>query len=149
MKILISCDHRGTTLRDKIVDWCVSKGHEPVNMGPTDSSSVDYPAYAIPLAERVVASSGAEIGVLICGWGNGMAIAANKVKGARAALCMDRVQAEYARRHNDANILVLSAEATGFGMIEEILTAFLAEKFEGGRHQRRLDFIASYEKKCK
>jgi ribose 5-phosphate isomerase B len=114
-------------------------------MGPHSSESVDYPDYAFPLAERVVSSGGKEVGVLICGWGNGMAIAANKVKGARAALCMSRVQAEYARSHNNANILVLSAESTGWGMIEEILEAFLKGEFEGGRHARRVDKIAEYE----
>ena len=143
-RILVACDHRGVALRDRIIAWCKEQGHEPVDMGPPGGRSVDYPDYAFPLAERV-ASQGDELGVLVCGWGNGMAIAANKVKGARAALCMSRVQAEYARRHNNANILVLSAEATGWGMIEEIMTAFLAETFEGGRHERRMSKIAEYE----
>lgn len=144
-RILVSCDHRGVALRDRIIAWCRENGHEPVDMGPEGTDSVDYPDYAFSLAERVVASNGQEVGILVCGWGNGMAIAANKVKGARAALCLGHMQAQYARWHNDANILVLSAEATGWGMVEEIITAFLKEPFEGGRHERRMGKIAEYE----
>jgi ribose 5-phosphate isomerase B len=113
-------------------------------MGPQTSDSVDYPDFGIPLAERVVNSGGTEVGILICGWGNGMAIAANKVKGARAGLCSSRVQAEYTRLHNDANILVLSAEATGWGLMEEIIDAFIKTEFEGGRHERRVNKINDY-----
>ncbi len=144
-RILIGCDHRGVSVRDQIITWCRENGHEPVDMGPQETGSVDYTDYAFPLAERVVDSGGEEVGVLVCGWGNGMAIAANKVAGTRAALCLSRVQAEYARRHNNANILVLSAEATGWEMIEEILQTFLKEKFEGERHARRMGKIADYE----
>ena len=146
-RILLACDHRGGETLRRISSWCRDHGHEPVDMGPEIPESVDYPDYAFPLAERVVKSNGEEVGILICGWGNGMAIAANKVVGARAALCMNRVQAEYARWHNDANILVLSAEATGWGMIQEILDAFLKEKYEGGRHDPRLSKISEYESK--
>ena len=144
-RLLIAGDHRGVDTLHRILNWCTDRGYEAVDMGPPAGESVDYPDYAVPLAERVVASDGQETGVLICGWGNGMAIIANKVKGARAALCMDRVQAEYSRWHNDANILVLSAEATGWGMMQEILEAFLKEKFDGGRHLRRVEKIAKYE----
>ena len=144
-RILVGCDHRGVAVCNLIINWCAENGFEAVHMGAKDSESVDYPDYAFPIAERVAGSGGEEVGVLVCGWGNGMVIAANKVKGARAALCMDRVQAEYSRWHNDANILVISAEATGWGMMQEILTAFLKEEFEGGRHMRRIEKISDYE----
>ncbi len=144
-RILIGCDHRGITVCDQIIVWCAENGHEAVHLGPKSTRSVDYPDYAFPIAERVAGSEGEEVGVLICGWGNGMAIAANKVKGVRAALCLTRVQAEYSRWHNDANILVISAESTGWGMIQEILSAFLKERFEGGRHEKRIGKISDYE----
>ncbi|HDS30784.1 MAG TPA: ribose 5-phosphate isomerase B [Firmicutes bacterium] len=144
-RIIVGCDHRGLDTRDKIIAWCEKKGIEAVDMGPKDTESVDYTDYAFPVGERVAKSGGEEIGILICGWGNGMAIAANKVKGVRAALCTSRVQAEYARSHNNANVLVVSAEATGWGMIEEIINAFINTGFEGGRHERRMNKIAEYE----
>ncbi len=145
-KVLIGCDHRGVDVLNKIVSWCKVNGHTPVNMGPDSTASVDYPDYAFPVVEKTVHSRGRNTGVLICGWGNGMAIAANKVRGARAALCTSRVQAQYARSHNNANILVLSAEATGWGMIEEILDAFINGNFDGGRHRRRVEKISSFER---
>ncbi len=145
-RILIACDHRGVDTLKRIISWCGENGHNPVDMGPDNTESVDYPDYAFPLVEKVVKSRKETVGVLICGWGNGMAIAANKVKGARAALCTSRVQAEYARSHNNANILILSAESTGWGMMIEILDAFLKGKFDGGRHARRVGKIARYER---
>lgn len=147
-QVLVACDHRGIEMRNKIIAWLRENDHEPVDMGPKTSDSVDYPDYAIPVAERVAASNGTEIGILICGWGNGMAIAANKIKGARAALCLMDIQARYARWHNDANILVLSAEATGWGLTTEIMKAFLKEEFEGGRHEKRVREICNYESRC-
>jgi len=144
-RIVIAGDHRGIETVRKIIAWCEEKGLEAVDLGPKTTESVDYPDYAFPLVERVLKSAGEEVGVLICGWGNGMAIAANKVKGSRAALCLSRVQAEYSRSHNNANVLILSAEATGWGMMQEILDTFLETEFDGGRHKRRLDKIAEYE----
>ncbi|MCX6645835.1 MAG: RpiB/LacA/LacB family sugar-phosphate isomerase [bacterium] len=145
-RILIACDHRGIETMDRIVYWCKENGHDPVNMGPSTSESVDYPDFAFPCAEKVVESNGESVGILICGWGNGMAIAANKVKGARAALCTSPIQAAYARWHNNANILVISAEATGWGMMTEIINVFLKEGFDGGRHERRINKISDYER---
>ena len=147
VKVLIGCDHRGVDTLEKIMSWCVENGHTPVNMGPDTNKSVDYPDYAFPVVDKAVKSRGRSVGILICGWGNGMVIAANKVKGARAALCMSRVQAEYARSHNNANVLVMSAEATGWGMMEEILDAFISGDFDGGRHKRRIDKIAGFERR--
>lgn len=146
-RIFIACDHRGVETCNRIIGWCEENSHNATFMGPDKADgNVDYPDYAFPLVEKVVGSRGRSIGILVCGWGNGMVIAANKVKGARAALCMDRVQAEYARSHNNANVLVLSAEATGWGMMKEILDAFIKGKFGGGRHARRLGKIAGYRK---
>jgi ribose 5-phosphate isomerase B len=144
-RVPVSCDHRGVDVLPRIVDWCREHDLQPIDMGPKTPESVDYPDYAFPVGERVAASNGEEVGVLICGWGNGMAIAANKVKGVRAAVCLNKVQAEYARSHNDANVLVISTEATGWGMVEEILDAFFSTGFSGGRHVRRLEKIARYE----
>ena len=146
-KILIGCDHRGVELRDRIVNWSRENGYDPVDMGPkTGEGSVDYPDFAIPVAERTSeCTDGSEVGVLICAWGNGMAISANKVKGIRAGLCMNKLQAEYSRKHNNANLLVLSAEATGWGMVKEILDAFLKTGYEGDRHIPRLKKISEYE----
>lgn len=144
-RILIACDHRGVETLSHIIEWCKENGHDPVDMGPNTPESVDYPDYAFPCAEAVVASDGGSVGILICGWGNGMVIAANKVKGARAALCTSPIQAAYARWHNNANILIVSAEATGWGIMKEIITVFLKEKFEGGRHERRISKISEYE----
>lgn len=146
-RVLVACDHRGVALKDVIIEWLKNQGYEPVDMGPPGKESVDYPMYAFPLAERVAESKGREVGILICGWGNGMAIAANKIKGIRAALCMTETQAKYARRHNDANVLVLAAEATGWGLIQEILIAFLTNDFEAGRHEDRVQMIRAYENK--
>ena len=144
-KILLACDHRGVDTLNRIKKWCLENGHEPVDMGPGTTESVDYVDYAVPCAKKVVESDGASVGILICGWGNGMAIAANKVRGVRAALCASRIQTQYARWHNNANILILSAEATEWEMIVEIMAAFLKEKFEGGRHERRMNKIADFE----
>ena len=146
-RVLVACDHRGVESKERIIAWLKEQGHDPVDMGPRTTESVDYPDYAFAVAERTVASNGTEVGLLICGWGNGMAIAANKVRGARAALCLFDTQSRYARWHNDANILVLSAEATGWGLMKRIMAAFLEEKFEGGRHERRIKRIAEYEDK--
>ena len=144
-RIFLAYDHRGVETGRRIVKWCEEHGHKVDDMGPVTSECVDYPDFAFPAVEMALKFRGQCAGVLICGWGNGMAIAANKVKGARAALCTSSVQARYARLHNNANVLVLSTEATGWGMVEAILEEFLNTKFEGGRHGRRLDKIAKYE----
>jgi len=144
-RIFIAYDHRGIETARRIIQWCVDNKHKPVDMGPETEDSVDYPDFAVPATEQTVKFRGRSATVLICGWGNGMAIAANKVVGARAALCMSRVQAEYARSHNNANVLVMSAEGTGWGMMEEILGAFMNTKFSAGRHLRRVNKISRHE----
>ncbi len=147
MKIAIGADHRGYPLKQAIVEYLRKKGHEVVDFG-TDSAdvSVDYPDYAIPVAEAV-AKGEADRGILICMTGVGMSISANKVKGIRAGLVYYPELTELARRHNNINVLCLPG---GYMEPEKAFVAvdlFLNTEFEGGRHQRRLSKIAEYEKK--
>jgi ribose 5-phosphate isomerase B len=142
MKIAVGSDHRGLKLKDEIVRLVSEMGHEMQDFGAYDTQSVDYPDIARAVGEKV-ASGNFERGILICGAGIGMSIAANKVKGIRAALCCDTFMAERARQHNDANILCLGAERTKD--VSEIVRTFLTTGYEGGRHQHRLDKIQKME----
>ncbi len=135
--IVIASDHAGVELKARLVAAARAAGREIADLGPTDTSSVDYPDFAHRVAAAVAAGE-AERGVLICGTGIGMSITANRHPGVRAALCHDAFTAEMARRHNDANVLCLGARVTGAGVAEQVLTVFLATGFEGGRHQRRV-----------
>jgi len=135
--IVIASDHAGVELKAQLVAAARAAGHEIADLGPTDTSSVDYPDFAHRVAAAVAAGE-AERGVLICGTGIGMSITANRHPGVRAALCHDAFTAEMARRHNDANVLCLGARVTGAGVAEQVLTVFLATGFEGGRHRRRV-----------
>jgi ribose 5-phosphate isomerase B len=144
MRIAIGNDHRGFALKQAISGLLKGLGHEIRDFGSYDSESVDYPDYALPVAEAV--SSGKyDYGVLICSTGIGMCIAANKVKNIRAALCRSTKDAARSRQHNNANIVCLSADDTELEINLEIVKTFLATSFEGGRHQRRLDKIKSIE----
>lgn len=145
MKISIGSDHAGFELRKKLIDKIASLGHEAVDRGPFASSSVDYPDFAALVAEDVVNGT-AERGVLVCGTGIGMSIAANKVKGVRAAVCRSEYEARMARAHNDANVLCLGERVTGLGLGGAIAAEFLAQPFEGGRHERRVKKISDLEK---
>jgi ribose 5-phosphate isomerase B len=118
--------------------------HEVVDMGPPSKDSVDYPDYAFPVA-RAVAAGNVERGILICGTGIGMCIAANKVRGVRAAPCFDALTAEISRRHNDANIMCLSADLLGEELMERMVRIWLETPFDGGRHARRVEKIAHFE----
>jgi ribose 5-phosphate isomerase B len=142
MRIAVGSDHRGLSLKNEVVRYIAEKGNESLDCGAFDTSSVDYPDIALNVS-RQVASGQAEYGILICGTGIGMSIAANKVKGIRAALCCDSFMAERARLHNNANILCLGAEKTRD--VSVILDSFFSSEFEGGRHQKRLDKIADIE----
>jgi len=115
-------------------------GHEASDLGPREAKSVDYPDYAL-LVARAVASGEAALGVLVCGTGIGMSMAANRIPGVRAALCRTGYEARMARQHNDANVLCLGERVTGEGLAAEVLEAFLAADFEGGRHGRRVEKI--------
>jgi ribose 5-phosphate isomerase B len=136
MRIAIGSDHRGFGLKKKIIKMMADSGYSYEDLGCYNEEPVDYPDYALEVA-RAVVKSGFERGILICSTGIGMSIAANKIKGIRAALCCNAFTALRARKHNDANILCLGAEVVGDGYAE-IVSNFLTGQFEGGRHQRRL-----------
>ncbi len=143
MRIAIGCDHRGLELKQAVMKSISEAGHSYRDFGSYTTESVDYPDIALQVAEAV-AEGNFERGILICDTGIGMCIAANKVKGIRAALCHSAFEACRARQHNDANILCLGAEGDRERM-PEIVSAFLTCQFEGGRHQRRLDKIRAIE----
>lgn len=142
MKIAIGSDHRGLKLKAEIIDLLAGMGHEARDMGAYDTNSVDYPDIAQTVCAEVTRGN-AVFGILICGTGIGMSIAANKVKGIRAALCCSVFMAGRARQHNDANVICMGVETASDPL--EITRAFLAGNYEGGRHQNRLDKIAEIE----
>jgi len=145
VRIAIGCDHRGLPLKQFIIKLITESGHSYQDFGCHNTESVDYPDIARKVAEAV-AKGDFERGILICGTGIGMSIAANKVKGIRAALCHDTFSTRRARQHNDANILCLGAEWEQ-ELIPEIVETYLTTEFEGGRHQRRVDKIRAIESK--
>lgn len=140
MRIAIGCDHRGLNLKQAIIKSLSSDGHEFDDVGTNDTASVDYPDIAVKVG-RAVASKKAEYGILICGTGIGMCIAANKIKGIRAASCGDTFCALRSRAHNNANILCLGGDILGEVLALEIANTFISTEFLGGRHQARLDKI--------
>jgi ribose 5-phosphate isomerase B len=139
--ILLACDHAALDLKDHLCRILGEAGREVEDLGVHDAQSVDYPDLAHRLAERVAREDA--VGVLICGTGIGMSMAANRHTGVRAALCHDAFTALMARRHNDANVLCLGARVLGIGVAEQIVEVFLATRFDGGRHQRRVAKIES------
>jgi ribose 5-phosphate isomerase B len=146
MKIAIGSDHVGWELKEHLKGWLAQAGHEAVDLGTDGKARVDYPDCAEWVGRAVVAGE-CEQGILICGTGIGISIAANKIRGIRAALCHDAYTAGMARRHNDANILCLGAMVVGRGVAEDALCAWLNATYEGGRHQIRVDKIARLETK--
>jgi ribose 5-phosphate isomerase B len=144
VRIAIGSDHRGFGLKEALKELLAELGHEWVDFGCQGEEPVDYPDIARPLAEAVAVGE-YERGILICGSGVGMSIAANKVKGIRAALCHDTFAGRLTRRHNDANVLCLGGWCIGRGVAEDIVRLFLSEDFEGGRHARRLEKIRAME----
>ena len=143
MHIAIGCDHRGLKLKQPIIKLITEAGYSYEDFGCDTADPVDYPDVARKVAEAV-AKADFERGILVCGTGIGMSIAANKVKGIRAALCCDAFHARRARQHNDANILCLGAEQKQ-DTVHEIIEAFLTSEFEGGRHLHRLNKITAME----
>jgi ribose 5-phosphate isomerase B len=143
MRIAIGADHRGVELKQFIIEMLTRMGHSYEDFGTHADEPVDYPDIAQRVAEKV-ASGDFELGILICDTGVGMCIAANKVRGIRAALCHDAFSARRARQHNDANVLCLGTGGTQ-DTVREIVETFLTTQFEGGRHQRRLDKIKAIE----
>jgi ribose 5-phosphate isomerase B len=144
MKIAIGSDHRGFDAKRHLVSLLQQLGHEVLDVGPEGRDSVDYPDYAFQVAQAV-SEGKVDRGVLICGTGIGMCIAANKVHGVRAAPCHDSITAEMSRRHNDANVLCLSADLLSEELMERMLRIWLDTAFEGGRHARRVGKIVRFE----
>jgi ribose 5-phosphate isomerase B len=147
MKIAVGSDHRGYEVKRRVITLLQQLGHEVTDMGPASAESVDYPDYALQVAQAV-GQKAVDRGILICGTGIGMCIAANKVAGVRAAPCHDSITAEMSRRHNDANVLCLSADLLGEELIDRMVRIWLQTDFEGGRHARRVDKITRFEKKA-
>lgn len=145
MKIAIGCDHGGLEHKNAIIAHLKERGFEVVNFGTDTLDSVDYPDIAVKVCNAVV-NHECERGILVCGTGIGMSIAANKVKGIRAAALSDHFSAKYTRLHNDANILCLGGRVIGIGTALELTDIFTDTEYEGGRHQKRLDKIAALEK---
>ena len=144
MKIAIGSDHRGYEVKRRLVHFLQQLGHDVQDMGTEGSESVDYPDFAFQVS-KAVSEGRVERGILICGTSIGMCIAANKVKGVRAAPCHDSITAEMSRRHNDANVLCLSADLLGDEQIDRMVRIWLETEFEGGRHARRVEKITRYE----
>jgi ribose 5-phosphate isomerase B len=144
MKIALSSDHRGFQAKEKIKAVLTGMGHEVRDFGCNSAASCDYPDTALPAAESI-ARGEAELGIMMCGTGIGMSMTANKVKGIRAALCHDELTAELARKHNNANVLCLPADLVGDELMKRVIHVWLNTKFEGGRHERRLNKISQYE----
>lgn len=144
MKISIGSDHAGFAYKQRIIEHLVAAGHEVVDCGTHGPDSTDYPLYIIPAAE-MAASGETERGIVLGGSGNGEAIAANKVKGARCALCWNNQTAEFSRKHNNANVLSIGQRMTSIEIALDIVDVWLKTEFEGGRHQHRIDELSLYE----
>jgi len=144
-RIVTGSDHAGLQLRAEAVRVARDKGFEVEDLGPFSGNSVDYPDYARQVA-TAVREGRARFGLLVCGTGIGMSIAANKVRGVRAAHCTTELEARMARAHNDANVLCIGERIVGLGLGAAIVAAFLEQPFDGGRHQRRIEKIAALER---
>jgi len=144
MKIAIGSDHRGYEVKRRILALLQRLNHEVQDLGPENSESVDYADYAFAVGQAV-REKRVDRGILIDGTGIGMCIAANKVPGVRAAPCHDSITAEMSRRHNDANVLCLSADLLGGELLDRMVKIWLETEFEGGRHARRVDKITRFE----
>jgi ribose 5-phosphate isomerase B len=145
MKLALGSDHGGFNLKEKVKEYLDKLEVNYDDLGTYNSDSTDYPDYAKKVAEAVVKGE-YEKGILICGTGIGIGIAANKVPGIRAALCHDTFSARYAREHNDANILVMGERVVGYGLALDIVKTWLEAEFEAGRHLRRVEKIKEIEK---
>lgn len=144
MKIVLACDHGGFELKEIIKGHLTGQGHSVNDIGTYGTESVDYPDYGRKAA-LIVAEGEAERGIIICGTGIGISIAANKVKGIRCALCTNEYMAKMTRLHNDANMLSLGARVIGSGIALEIVDTFLSTPFEGGRHSNRVNKLMDME----
>ena len=143
MKIAIASDHRGIEVKKRILRQLADMGQEGVDLGPAAPESVDYPDYAANVANAITHHE-VDRGILICGSGIGMSIAANRFVGVRAALCHDEFNAEICRRHNDANVMCLSADLLTEQLVSRMVDIWVKTQFEGGRHSRRLEKLEEY-----
>ena len=143
-KIALGADHGGYKLKDHIKTHLVALGYEVTDVGTNSAESCDYPIYASRLCQKIQAGE-AELGILICGTGIGMSMAANKHRGIRAACCSDTFSARLTRLHNNANVLCLGARVLGAGLALDLVDAFINAEFEGDRHTRRLSLIENIE----
>lgn len=144
MKIAIGNDHAAVELKQHIIKYVEDKGHTVVNFGTDTNDSCDYPVYGEKVG-KAVASGECDCGILICGTGVGISLAANKVKGIRCVVCTDAYSARLSRQHNNTNVLAFGARVVGPATAEMLVDEFLNTEFEGGRHQRRIDMISDIE----
>ena len=143
-KIAIGNDHTALAMKHHVAAYLSGKGHTVVNLGTDSEERTDYPLYGRAVAEAVKSGT-CDLGVLICGTGIGISLAANKVKGIRAAVCSEPYSAEMTRRHNDSNIIAFGARVVDFETAERIVDAFFEAEYEGGRHARRVEMITAIE----
>ena len=146
-RIAIGSDHAGFAIKEALKQYLTEKGYDVKDFGTDSEASCDYPDYAFAVAECVAAKE-ADKGVLVCGTGIGMSMAANKHTGIRAACCSDTFSARMTRMHNDANVLCMGARVVGAGLATDIAQLFLETEFEGGRHQRRVDLVNALDQKA-
>ena len=147
MKIVLGCDHAGFELKDAVVAHIKEKGHEVVEVGTFSTDSCHYPVYAEKVCDKIV-SGECELGILICGTGIGMSMAANKRRGIRAACCSDTFSARLTREHNDANVLCFGARVVGVGLALDLVDAFIDAKYlNSGNHVARVAMLAEIENK--
>lgn len=146
MKIAIANDHSAVDMKSQIMAYLESQGHEVINFGTDSTDSCNYPEFG-EKAARCVAKGDAECGILICGTGVGISLAANKVRGIRAAVCSEPTTARLVKEHNNANILAFGARIVGIETAKEIVDAYLHAQFQGGRHQTRVDMIMDIERR--
>ncbi|MBE2989895.1 ribose 5-phosphate isomerase B [Sneathia vaginalis] len=142
MKIAIGNDHAATDYKNEIVKFLEKEGHEVINLGTDSHESVDYPVFAKKVC-NVVVKKEADFGILLCGTGIGVSIAANKVEGIRAALLYNEYSARLTKQHNNANVIAFGARVMGIDLILSCIKAYMESEYEGGRHQRRIDMLES------
>lgn len=140
MNLVIACDHAGYALKENVKKYLAEQGHNVIDCGTDNEASCDYPVFAKELCKEIN-DGNAELGILICGTGIGMSMAANKVKGIRAAVCSDYFSTKFTRAHNNANVMCIGARVLGEGLALELVDVFLNTPFEGGKHLRRINMF--------
>lgn len=140
MNLVIACDHAGYGLKENVKKYLTEQGHNVIDCGTNSEESCDYPVFAKALCKEIN-DGNAELGILICGTGIGMSMAANKVKGIRAAVCSDYFSTKFTRAHNNTNVMCIGARVMGEGLALELIDVFLKTPFEGGKHLRRINML--------